>query len=260
MQAGPLELGLASVARTLGGGPTGFAIILDLICTAAFTALALSWFRGSAVALLAFGAGAAVLGLMGAGYSGHPAELLIAVLWILAAQKARNGHTALAGALVGASACLELWGILGVTVFALAADRRGLGRGLALAVAMPVAALLPFVLGGDFHMLSYRWVVLRGIDRLVIGAGRPFTWYDRLVEGAVTVSIGFTVGRLVRGLRESVWIVPAATVLVRMCLDPVSYGYYWNTPVVILLIGATAILVDPRGLRLRLEQWARLRA
>ena len=130
VQAGPLELILASVAKSIGGGPTGFAIVLDLVCMFAVAAVAVSLLGRRPGDLAFFGIGACLLSLPAEGYRGHPAELLIAVLWLLAAREARRGRIALAGTLVGLSACFEFWGILGVTVLGLAPRLRRCGPGV----------------------------------------------------------------------------------------------------------------------------------
>jgi uncharacterized membrane protein len=252
VQAGPLELGLTSVARTAGGGMFGFAIILDLICAVAITAAAAWFLRGRTYALVLFCAGALLLWLPGEGYRGHPAELLIPVLWMVAAAQARRDRPALAGALVGVSACLELWGVLGVAVLALSPYQRRTASGVTLAIVLPIVSLLPFVAGGDFHMFDYHWGVHSGLGLLLLGAGQPFTWYDRVVEGALVVGAGVVIARLTRRMTESVWIVPAAIALVRIGLDPVRNDYYWDVPLVLLLIGGAALVAERGELKVRL--------
>jgi hypothetical protein len=252
VQAGPLELVLASIARTVGGGHVGFAIVLDLACSSALATAAMSLLGRRPAGLAIFGIGACLLALPGEGYNGHPAELLIAVLWLLAAREARSDHVTVAGGLIGLSAGFEVWGILGVTVLALAPNlRRGMS-GLVLAAAIPAALFAPFVAGGDFHMFDYRWVTAAGPARLFFGDGHPFTWGMRLVEGATIVGIGCTTARLVRRLPESIWIVPAVTVIIKIGLDPVIYAYYWDTALVMLLLGATHLILYRRQLAERL--------
>jgi hypothetical protein len=252
VQAGPLELILTSVAKSIGGGPTGFAIVLDLVCMSAVAAAAVSLLGRRPRDLAFFGIGACLLSLPEQGYRGHPAELLIAALWLLAAREARRGRTTLAGGLVGVSACLEFWGILGVTVLALAPRLRRCGPGVALAIAVPVACLLPFVAAGDFHMFQFQWTVTEGPARLLVGYGHPFTWWMRVAEGATVVIAGGLIARRVRGLRESIWLIPAITQIVRIELDPMTYGYYWDTALIALLIGATQILLHRQDLAVRL--------
>jgi hypothetical protein len=48
-------------------------------------------------------------------------------------------------------------------------------------------------------------------------------------------------------------LIPAITQIVRIELDPMTYGYYWDTALVALLIGATQILLHRRDLAARLE-------
>jgi hypothetical protein len=252
VQAGPLELILASVAKSIGGGPTGFAIVLDLVCMSAVATVAVSLLGRRPADLAFFGIGACLLSLPEEGYRGHPAELLIAALWLFAAREARRGRTALAGGLVGVSACLEFWGILGVTVLALAPRLRRCGPGVALAMAVPVACLLPFFLAGDFHTFQFQWTVTEGPARLLVGYGHPFSWWMRVAEGATVVIAGGLIARRVRGLRESIWMIPAITQIVRIELDPMTYGYYWDTALIALLIGATQILLHRQDLAVRL--------
>lgn len=253
VQAGPLELAIASLARGAGHGRAGFAIVLDLVCMAAITAAAAWFLRGSISGLLVFCGGAFVLWLPGEGYGGHPAELLIPVLWLLAADQARRGRVGWAGALVGLSGCLELWGVLGIAVLALSPDLRRASRGIALALGLPVASLLPFALGGDFNMFEYQWWTYAGPFALFFH-GEPFTWYDRIAEGAVVVAVGVVVARGTRRTRESIWIVPAAIALVRIALDPVRNDYYWDVPLVLLLIGASALVAGRSELAARLSE------
>jgi hypothetical protein len=252
-QAGPLELVLASVARSIGPGNVGFAAVLDVVCMAAFAAVALVLLERRAAGLALAGAAAFLMWIPGQGYLGHPAEILIALLWLLAAREARAGRQALAGALVGLSACFELWGVLGLAVLALAPSLRRALPGALLACCLPLLALLPFVVEGDFHMFDYHWVARSGLARLVLGAGRPFSWQLRVAEGLGVVVIGAAVARLLRSSPESIWLVPAATSLSRIAFDPVLYSYYWNTAQVALSIGLAGVILRHRELAFRLR-------
>jgi len=103
---------------------------------------------------------AVVLGLTyGAYQDGHPAQVVVPLLWVLAGCDAREGRTVHAGALVGLSAGFEVWGLLGAVVFVLAPQARAALRGLAAEVGVAVALFLPFVLAGDFRMFEYHWQV-----------------------------------------------------------------------------------------------------
>jgi hypothetical protein len=253
VQAGPLELALCSLARTLGGGAqAGWAIVLDLVCTAVMITGAATLLERRPARLLTFAVGAYVLWLPGQGYLGHPAELIVAVLWLFAARASSRGRPTVAGALVGLSACFELWGVLGVSVLALAPRLRRCGPGLALAGFVPVVALLPFALGGDFHMFDLTWKTTDGVPRLLFGPGYPFTWPLRVAEGAIVTAAGVAAARLARRSTDGIWIVPAVAALCRIALDPVDYGYYWDTVLVIGLVGAVQLIARRREVASRL--------
>ena len=256
VQAGPLELALVGALHAVGGGQTLLAVLLDVVCTAIVFAAAYVLLDRRPPSLALFAAGAFALWLPGTGYDGHPAEPLIAVLWLFAAREARRGRPTVAGLLVGVSGCLELWGILGVTALALAPRLRRCAPGLAIAGTLPALALLPFVLGGDFHMFQLTWPIEAGIPLLLFGGG-AFTWPMRLAEAAVVVGAGGAVARATRRYELSIWLVPAVTALVRIACDPVDYGYYWATPLVICLVGAVQLVAR----RHELAAWmtARLR-
>lgn len=245
VQAGPLELVPAALARDLGGSPTGFAIVLDVVSWGAVAAAAASLLDWRALDLAVFACAACAVALPGEGYRGHPADLAIGALWLLAAREARRGRTTLAGALVGISTCFEVWGLLGVTVLALAPSLRRCGKGLILAMAIPVAVFLPFVAGGDFRMFQYRWTALRAPATLLVGYGQPLTWPVRVGEGAIVVLAGVAAARALRRLPESVWIVPTVTILVRIALDPLGYGYYFDPALIALLVGGTGLVLHP---------------
>jgi hypothetical protein len=256
VQAGPLELALSSLARTAGGGRAGMAVVLDVGCTLAVLATAAWLLRGHTAGLVAVVAGAFAVQLPLEGLGGHPAALLVPVLWMLAARQARAGRVAVAGVLVGLSGCLELWGMLGVAVLALAPlSRRSVGGALA-SVGIPVASLLPFALGGDFHMLDYHWRAVAGLSALLLRGGE-FTWYDRIVQGALVVTSGALLARKLRTVPDSIWVVPAIVLLLRIALDPVTNQYYWDGPLIVLLIGGASVIARRHELELRLASLVR---
>jgi hypothetical protein len=252
VQAGPLELGLTALASMAGGGQRGFAIILDLASMAAITAVAVTLLRRKPAALALFAVGAFLVRLPRAGYEGHPAELIIAALWLLAARSARRGQTTRAGALIGLSGCFELFGLLGVTVLALTPRLRRSVPGFALAGGLPIASFLPFVAAGHFEMFEFHWDAMSGIPRLMLGYEHDYTWPMRLGEGAIVVLAGVLCARFARRLPESVWIVPATTLLVRIAMDPISPSYYWDAPLAFVLIGGAGVAVSHRELKTRL--------
>src|SRR5262249_39337231 len=157
---------------------------------------------------------------------GHPAETLVPLLWILAAADARRGHTVRAALVVGLSAGLETWGLLGVAVLALAPSVRRALAGAALAGGVGLALYLPFVAGGHFEMASYRWQVSpHSLLALAVAPGTPFGWAPRLAQGALAVGVGILVARA--RTPHALWLVPIAVVLARLAVDPLVSDYYF---------------------------------
>ena len=123
--------------------------------------------------------GAALVGLLavGAGLThiafvdGHPAEAIVPLLWVLAAIWAREDRVVLAGAVLGLSAGLELWGVLGVPVLLLAPRPRRALAGALVETAVVAGMFAPFALAGSAHMFQYDWRVSSGtLLSLFVGA------------------------------------------------------------------------------------------
>jgi hypothetical protein len=187
---------------------------------------------------------AVALGLTyGAYQDGHPAQVVIPLLWVLAGLDARQGRTARAGALVGLSAGFEVWGLLGAVVFVLAPRVRAALAGLATEVGVAVSLFLPFVLAGDFHMFDYHWRVngdtLLG---LVVDPGIDFTWSMRLMQGIAALAAGAGVAWVLRRSVHAVWLAPLTVVSMRMALDPVRYPWYWLAVQTLVLLGAAELV------------------
>lgn len=256
VQAGPFELFLCAVAKLVGGGGVGAAIFLDVTGTLALLAVAAATVarRPRELALVA-AAALALFVVRDLGADAHPAELAIALVWFLAARDARRGRAARAGLLVGLAAGFETWGVLGVTVLLLAPRARE--RALAATIAAGVATMVfaPFLAGGDFHMFALHWKTAHGIAGSLFGIDRPFTWRMRVGEAAIVVALGGALARRVRGSAAAVWAVPAATSVLRLVLDPVRYGYYWDTSLTLLVLGLAPWLAAPRAFARALEAW-----
>ncbi len=117
VQAGPIQLALfGSLGRWHGA--------LALVLTTGTALLVVTAARAagvkSSVLLGGVGLVAVVTGLTAVGLGGHPADAVIPLVWICAASEARRGNAWRAAILIGLSAGLETWGILGVAVLALA--------------------------------------------------------------------------------------------------------------------------------------------
>src|SRR5207237_6993433 len=106
---------------------------------------------------------------------GHPADAVSPLIWVLAALEARRGRALRAGALIGLSAGLEVWGVLGAPVLLLAPRLREAVKGWAMEAAVVVALFAPFVLAGEFRMFDYEWRVADGtLLGLVLTPGTHF--------------------------------------------------------------------------------------
>ena len=254
LQAGPLELLLTSLGHWLGSTFGGVPIAMNVIGAAALTATAIFVLGARWAQVLVVGFGAIGLGIITDMYEiGHPSELFIALAWVHAARAARRGNVVAAGAIVGVSAWFETWGILGLTVLLLLPTLRGSVKAGVLACAVGVAIYLPFVLGGDFHMFHEQWTIAGGLDAMAFGRMHPFTWGMRVAEAAIVCGIG---GGLALGIRRwpfSIWVVPAATSLCRIALDPTRYGYYWDTALALMLIGIAPWVTAPRAFAAQLH-------
>jgi hypothetical protein len=189
---------------------------------------------------------AVVLGLTyGAYQDGHPAQLVVPLLWVLAGCDAREGRVARAGLLVGLSAGFELWGMLGAAVLLLAPRAKDAAVAIATELAVTAGLFLPFVVAGEFRMFDYHWQVngdtLLG---LALSPGTDFSWPMRALQGAVAFAAGGVVVLLLRRSLHAVWAAPLVVVVVRLALDPVRYPWYWLAVQVLVLLGAAEVVTS----------------
>ena len=250
LQAGPFEQLICLLGKTLGVTARGEPPALNMIGAAALMLVARSVLGRDWKALLYVGGMATLLGIIGdlSSIGGHPAELFIALMWILAARAARRDQAILAGLLVGLSAGFETWGLLGAPVlFLIPSFRRTVLAGL-LALAVAAAIYAPFALGGDFHMFDLHWVIAGGLDASLFGRDAAFTWQMRIAEAVIVVGFGSALALALRKRTAAcIWIVPAASSLLRVALDPVRYPDYWDTGLILMLIGTAAWFTAPRA-------------
>jgi hypothetical protein len=246
LQAGPFEALACLVAQLVGSAhgtePAAFDALGALALAAVSLRVLRDW-RG----VLFVGLGALLLGIVTDVYAiGHPSELLISLTWLVAARSARRDQALLAGLLVGASAGFETWGLLGAPVLLLLPRFRQMVAAGAVALAVAAAIYAPFALAGDFHMFELHWTIVGGIEGRLWGEGAAFTWPMRLGEAAIVVGLGAAAAVALRGRTSAaVWIVPTITSFSRLLLDPVRYGYYWDTGLTLLLIGCAPWAVAP---------------
>jgi hypothetical protein len=256
LQAGPFEMLVCLLGRTLGGSLRGEAVAINMIGAAALLGVATVVVRRSWKPLAILAGGALAVGIISDMWEwGHPSELFIALVWLLAARAARRDQLLVAGLLVGLSAGFETWGLLGAPVlFLLPQLRRTIAAG-SVALLAAAAVYAPFALGGDFHMFDLHWAIVGGVPGAIFGEGETFSWPMRLAEAVIVVSFGSALAWRLRRFGSSTWIVPALTSICRLTLDPVRYGYYWDTSLVLLLIGVAPLLASPRAAARRLQVW-----
>lgn len=258
LQAGPFELLICLLGRTLGGSLHGEAVAMNMIGAAALLGVATVVVQRRWKPLALAAGGALAIGIVSDMWEwGHPAELFIALTWLLAARAARRDQLLVAGLLVGLSGGFETWGLLGAPVLLLLPQLRRTIVAGALALLATAAVYAPFALGGDFHMFDLSWAIVGGVPGYLFGNGQTFSWPMRLAEAVVVVSFGSALAWRLRRFGASTWIVPALTSLCRLALDPVRYGYYWDTSLVLLLIGVAPLLASPRAAAWRVEAWLR---
>jgi hypothetical protein len=253
LQSGPLQLVVFGAVRNL----TALAFLIELFV--AWLLLYVARRVGASdrirlvVGLLAVGAGLTHIAFV----DGHPAEAIVPLLWVLAGVWAREDRVLAAGALIGLSAGLELWGVLGAPVLLLAPRPRRAFAGAVVAGATVVGMLAPFVLAGSFRMFEYDWSVANGtLLSLFVAAGTHFGWPLRLLQSALALSAGASVALVLRRSVYACWVAPLAVALVRLVLDPQAYGWYWLEVEALVLVGAATVLttVPVRLGRLRLSQ------
>lgn len=250
LQVGPLQLLVVGVGDRLGGlGLLAFLLELGLAALTVFTVGRLLQGRPHRAAVQTVaGMAVVVLGITDAAYSyGHPAQVAIPLLWVLAAVDARDGKTIRAGALLGLSAGFEVWGVLGLPVLLLAPGLRTALRGLAAQVAVTGALFLPFVLFGEFRMFDHAWRVEGWtLVRFVVPAGSEFPWGLRLLQGAAALAVGVVLALTLRRTDRALWVVPLGVVAVRILLDPTVYSWYWLGLETLALLGALELATSVR--------------
>lgn len=246
-QAGPLELWPFGLFQLLDlHGAWSWAIaegLLTALLTATVLAVAFACPVWSLSRTGMFRTGLAVAGLLSltrllpaAIDVGHPAEVLVPVLWVAAACAARGRRWALVGVLLGLASGFEVWGVLGAPLV-LCGSRPRVHR-TALAGAGTLAVLYgPFVATGSFRMFGFAWPVK---SHTLVARLWPdlhtFPWGLRLLQAVLVLGIGAGVVLLLRRSPAVVWLAPLALTLTRLLLDPLMYPYYFLAPRLLLVL------------------------
>jgi hypothetical protein len=239
LQSGPLQLVVFGAVRNM----TALAFLVEL--GVAGLLLFVAGRVGAAdrvrlvVGLLAVLAGLTHLAFV----DGHPADAIVPLLWVLAGVWAREDRALQAGALIGVSAGLELWGVLGLPLLLLVPRRRRALAGAVATGAVVVGMLAPFALAGSFRMFAYDWRVASGTFLSVfVAPGTHFGWPLRVLQSALALSAGASVAFAARRSVHACWLAPLAVALVRLVLDPLAYGWYWLEVESLVLVGASMVL------------------
>jgi hypothetical protein len=181
----------------------------------------------------------------GAFVDGHPAEAIVPLLWVLAGLDAREDRVLRAGALIGVSAGLELWGVLGAVVLLLAPRLKRAFVGGLVETGIVAAMLAPFALAGTFRMFDHQWRVATGtILGLVVEPGTHFDWKLRLLQSALALAVGAAIASGLRRSVHALWLAPLGLVIVRLVLDPLAFGWYFLEPEALVLVGAASVLKE----------------
>jgi hypothetical protein len=262
LQAGPIQVGAfgllarLTAALHLPEDPT-YAVISTVASTVLFVAGTRLLRRR--VGLPQSATAELLAGLVSTGWlmatetytSGHPAELVIPVLWIVAAALATEDRTIWAGVLIGLGAGFETWAVLGVPVLLLAGRVGAVARAVVATVAVAVAMYLPFVIAGPFRMGQAVWGVWSGSLVHAIDPGlTTFPWSARLAQSVIVLGFGTLAWWLARRSPASavmaVWFVPAIIALAKAITEPSAYDWYWLPVQVALLAGCVCADGLPR--------------
>jgi hypothetical protein len=241
LQSGPLQLVVFGTVRNL----TALAFVIEL-SVAALLLYVLGKVHVADRVRLIVGVLAVAAGLtQGAFIDGHPAEALVPLLWVLAGLWARDNRVVAAGALIGLSAGFELWGVLGAPLLLLAPRVKRAFLGGLVESAVVTAMLAPFMLAGSFRMFQHEWRVATGtLLGLVVEPGTHFGWPLRLLQAALALGAGAAIAVALRRSVHALWLAPLAVVIVRLVLDPLSFGWYFLEAVSLVLVGAGLLLTQ----------------
>jgi hypothetical protein len=255
LQAGPFELIFYGVPHLLGVqgalGWSTFYIVAGSLLAAALGYVVWRLVRGiapdtaapiaAAVAALAAASDTIQLSMT----DGHPAQIAVPILWLVAAMLARKDRAFAAAVVLGLSLGWELWGILGVPVLLLAPRVRL--RTVLVSAAGGLAALTVtfggFVLAGPVTMFGFEWPVSDGsLAHLLLPDIQTFGWPLRLIQAIVSVGAGVVVARVLHHSWDAVWLAPLAVCAVRLTTDPVIAGYYFCAAVILIFAGLALAL------------------
>jgi hypothetical protein len=238
LQAGPVLIGVLALVAKAGSllgasdGPT-LSVFVQVVVTVLLVYMTGRVLEGRPgrtrlVAQVLVVVAALATGMVHRSYTeGHPAQMVIPLLWMAAGLKMRRGRPVRAGLLIGLSAGLETWGVLGAPLILLARRRRDAVWALAAEMGVVAVLYLPFVLAGDFRMFDFSWPVVSGSSAsLVLSVGSKFTWWMRALQGAVALAAGAGAALWLHRSVAAVWLVPLVVVVFRLAFEPTQNDWY----------------------------------
>lgn len=173
-------------------------------------------------------------------YSGHPEEIWVGLLWVVAARESRQGSSWRGGAAIALCAAIKQWGILGLPLLLISREPKKIAQNVALVLGGVACFYLPFVLSGHYATLGFTWEIESYSLVHLLGFSGEFTWWMRLVQGALTLLVGVVLAVVRPNIRGVEWLLPLQLITLRLILDPLSFAYYWLAVEVIVLIGIAA--------------------
>lgn len=239
VQAGPLQLlvngSLKDLAHLFHSSfALAFALAIYLSMTGATVLIVRRLFRDQGLPLspsLEIYAGLMVIfgGLAGMPYSaGQGAEGWIPLILVLAAREASRSRAARAGLLLGLAAGFKLWALAAAPLLLLDPNIKKASRGFVVMVGSTGALYGPFLLFTPVKTFTFEWSVGGfSLMRYLFGAGAPFTWQMRVLQGALIGAGGALIAIFMRKTQSAVWAVPLAIVGLRLLTDPILFEYYW---------------------------------
>jgi hypothetical protein len=172
----------------------------------------------------------------------HPEDTIACALLIAACLRVEKDDWRVVGALVGGALLFKQWALWPALPIILAAPRGKRSLTAFYAVALPALILAPFLLAG-----SAAWTSLVG-TRATLMFGQPQLWLSvafghqqlanatllRLLWGGAAVLIALRVRR--RPSVDSLLAAVGTTMLIRLLVEPVLFGYYLVPAAVLALI------------------------
>lgn len=247
IQAGPIQLALLSAFRPLATLRPHLDVTVLHIVGSLATGCGIMWgggrFRRALARPPAPHVELAVAGLAvwsglidDSSALGHPAQVAIPALWVIAAIASRRARPLVAGTALAAATGFETWALLGVGVLLVSPSVRAAVRAAAVAAGVTAAMWLPFIVTGPFNMLRMHWEVSPGTLVAQVFGRTAFTSTMRLTQLAVAIVASGGVALLTRRRDEAVWLVPMTAVVARLTFDPLQFSYYWIAPFTLALL------------------------